>query len=584
MNRAPRRQEVAFGGLVALLLALHVALAAGQIPDHSPAADEPIHIAAGYRHWLTGESIDPTHPPLARLVMVLPLLAQRADPIVGDSTGAALERFLLDNRVPRGRMLGSTRVVAVGFSLALLVVAGLWSRRLWGRSGALLTVAALAFSPLLLADAPIAGNDVACALTVTLAVATFGRYLRDPSGRTLAVFALCFAVAQATKFSAILLVPICAALYVARRLLERAARAPAPASTSAPPSLGTGRLLRDMALVAAASALFVWGVYGFELASLGGDRELAIHPRAGAVRAAIAQLPTWLRDLPVPAYSFVKGFALQSFHAANQATWTGGYNHQFLFGDNSPDGWWYYFPLALAVKTPLPFFALVVWALATLRPRRSVRGAPAGPSAGGDGLRSFEIALLVVPALFWLGACMMLTINIGIRYLLPMFPFLAILVGALGPVVAGRPRSTALAAALLAWQAFGTVRAYPHVHAYFNELAGGPAGGWRYLNNSSIDWGQDLPALARYLEEHQIRSPYFDYFGGIDPAAWGIPHRRLPDPGAPLDPAARVLVVSQSRLTARGPHEPLYRHLRTRPPLARLGGTLFVYPVSPGPR
>lgn len=565
-----RWAQHAYPAGVGLLLALHVALAVGQIPGHSPAADEPIHIAAGYRLWLTGDSIDQTHPPLAKLALAVPLLAQGADPIVEPPTGEVLQRFLLENRLPRARLLGSTRAVAVLFSLALLVVSFVWSRRLWGREGALLTLAALALCPLLLADAPIAGNDVACALTFVLALATFSRYLRAPSGRTLALFALCFAAAQATKFSAILLVPICAALYLGQRFLDRRAAA---AAAAAPPTPPLGRALRDAAIVALASALFIWAVYGFEVASLAGDRELALHPRATAARAAITGVPAWLRELGIPAYSFFKGFALQSFHAANQSTWTGGYNHQFLFGDNSPDGWWYYFPLALAVKTPLAFFALLGWAAVVLR--RRPEGAP--PPAG-------ELVLLILPALLWLGTCMLLTINIGIRYLLPMIPLLAILIGALGPAIAGRRIPTAVAVALLAWQALGTARSYPHVHAHFNELAGATAGGWRYLNNSSIDWGQDLPALTRYLADNQIEAPYLDYFGGIDPHSWGLPYRPLPTDPVALAQLTGVLVVSQSRLTARGPHEPLYQTLRQRRPRAQLGGTLFVYDLTAATR
>src|SRR5688500_7570011 len=120
-------QRSVYPGLVGVLLALHVGLAVGQIPGHAPAADEPIHIAAGYRLWLTGHSLDQTHPPLAKLALTLPLLAMGADPMVGESTGEGLQRFLLGNRIPRERMLGSTRAVAVGFSLALVMVAFFWS-------------------------------------------------------------------------------------------------------------------------------------------------------------------------------------------------------------------------------------------------------------------------------------------------------------------------------------------------------------------------------------------------------------------------------------------------------------------------
>ena len=359
-----------------------------------------------------------------------------------------------------------------------------------------------------------------------------------------------------------MLVPICAALYLGQRFLDIGAR---PSRRERPrPPRPLGRALRDTAIVAPASALFIWAVYGFEVASLAGDRELALHPRAAAARAAIAELPAWLRELGVPAYSFFKGFALQSFHAANQSTWTGGYNHQFLFGANSPDGWWYYFPLALAVKAPLAFFALLGWAAVVLRRRPAGRPRP-----------PVELVLLILPALLWLGTCMLLTINIGIRYLLPMIPLLAILIGALGPAIAGRrlpppsPRAAGLAGPR--HRPVLPPRARPLQRAgrrHRRRLA---------LPQQLVDRLGPGPARPDPLpRRHHIEAPYLDYFGGIDPQSWGLRSRPLPT-ARPPPPLTGVLVVSQSRLTARGPHEALYRQLRTQAPIAKLGWTLFVY-------
>jgi hypothetical protein len=549
---------------VALLLLAHAWLLVGQIRIHSPASDEPIHIASGYRLWTTGESVDTTHPPLARYLLTAPLLALRPDPFRDDVSFVQPahkypQRFLLHNRISMATILTATRLVAVAIALALAMVCWAWSRRLWGAGGALLTLALVAFSPALLADGPIAGNDVAGVLACVLALMAFRRYLGAPGWRTLAVFGVAFASAQAAKYTSVLLIPICGALYTVKRVLERRGASPRTA-----PRLGTAA--RDAALVAVGSALMIWALYGFEMQSIAADPQLAANPAGAVVRKMLVKAPPWVGTMPIPAYSFLKGFALQAFHAGNQKVWTGGVNHQFLFGRNAPNGWWYYFPAAMAVKTPLPVFVLLGWfVVAAVRRRRAPR------TAAGD---RFDVWAVALPAAAWLVCCMAITINIGVRYVLLVYPLLFVLLGGLRLQGA---RALAAAVALVAWQAAGSVAAHPHAHAYFNEAAGGPRGGWRYLNNSSIDWGQDLAEAGRYLDRAGIHDPYFDCFGSIRPEDLGIAYRPIP-----VDPAAQanlhgVVVVSETNLMARGPYDDLYARLRAMKPEAQVGYTIFVY-------
>ena len=211
-----------------------------------------------------------------------------------------------------------------------------------------------------------------------------------------------------------------------------------------------GRALRDALLVAGVAAVSHLGSYGFEIASIGADRGAGTAPAGGRGAGRGRPAAGLAAGAAHPGLQFPQGLAVQMFHAANQATWTAGYNHQFLFGQNSPNGWWYYFPLAMAVKTPCPSWRW--WA----GPWSSLRK-PAIDPAGAPAVDLFDIILLVVPAVLWLAFCMLLTINIGIRYLLPMFPLLAILMGALGPQVVGRAGRWPPLLVLLLWQAAGTL-------------------------------------------------------------------------------------------------------------------------------
>lgn len=148
-----------------------------------------------------------------------------------------------------------------------------------------------------------------------------------------------------------------------------------------------------------------------------------------------------------------------------------------------------------------------------------------------------EIAFLLVLAVYWF-LSIQSSLNIGVRHLLPTFVFVYILVANELAVRYRRLRDHAQETELeglspaaingslwglrailvlaLGWQAFSVLRVHPSYLAYFNELGGGPDGGWRYIVDSNIDWGQDLKRLARYVDQRGIQEIYVDYFGGGD--------------------------------------------------------------------
>ena len=121
-------------------------------------------------------------------------------------------------------------------------------------------------------------------------------------------------------------------------------------------------------------------------------------------------------------------------------------------------------------------------------------------------------------------------LDLGLRQVLPVYPFLLILAG--GGVAAclrwRRPLGAALALAGIAWVATTSVRVSPDYLAYFNEPAGGPARGLRWLADSNLDWGQALRRLPEWLEQRGIREVNLCYFGTADPEAYGLNHVALP--------------------------------------------------------
>lgn len=263
-------------------------------------------------------------------------------------------------------------------------------------------------------------------------------------------------------------------------------------------------------------------------------------------------------------------FALQRTHQVEG-------HSAFLLGQTNVGGWWYYFPILFVVKTPLPLLLLCFAGFVLFLWRR--------PWAWDQGW----VWLLVGG---FAAASLISRVNIGYRYLLPLLPLLFVLLGALWRL-GGRRRRWVLGLCL-AWLAVESLWFHPDYLAYFNQIAGGPANGWRVAVDSNLDWGQDVGALAEY-ERAYLAEPYqVAWLGTVPLEVYGSqngrpmpiwPQRRenpLTDPFYPSAPAPGTYVLSATQLqgvylkdTAR------FAWFQDRAPTDRIGYSLFVYDVPP---
>ncbi|NTU63500.1 MAG: hypothetical protein HGB05_08865 [Chloroflexi bacterium] len=262
----------------------------------------------------------------------------------------------------------------------------------------------------------------------------------------------------------------------------------------------------------------------------------------------------------------------------------------YLLGETSTTGWWYYFPIALAVKTPLPMLLLFAAAVLCTFIQRAWR----------------TDAIFLLPSLLLFSSLLVNPNNLGYRYLLPILPLIIVYVSGLWPrtiahsLLRSFPLSlTRLALlVLLAWNVIGTLRIYPYYLTYFNEFAGGPDGGRYILSDSNIDWGQDMVGLKNYVERHDI-DPLrvkLSYFGIAHPTAYGLATQALPpvrtamhDQGAwwlktyyPLDPPPGKYAISVANLMGgiwidRG----AYAFFRDRRPDTTIGNSIYLYTIAP---
>jgi hypothetical protein len=243
----------------------------------------------------------------------------------------------------------------------------------------------------------------------------------------------------------------------------------------------------------------------------------------------------------------------------------------FLFGEISEQGWWYYHLAAMAVKTPIPLLALVLAAVLGGVHRRLPRNE--------------LIALALPPIVLIVMFCLIRGPNIGIRYILPVYPFLIVLAGgAVALAWKRRPLRVALVL-LLAWQVGGTLRIFPDYLAYFNEAVGGPSRGHKYLVDSNLDWGQDLKQLKSYIDAHDLGRIRLSYFGAADPKMYDIDYSPLPgfylgsDLGPPLSWSG-TFVVSATNLVGIYLDRDFFARLRERQPDAVIGHSLFIFELD----
>lgn len=541
--------------------------------------DEPSDLVSGYleltrgQYWLKPETL-----PLVKLVAAAPLLSLHVrTPPLDDDRFKLYDRTLYEFNDGH-TLLMVARAAVLPFSLGLGCLVFLWARRWFGRGAALFALFLYTFEPNLIAHSALITTDLAVAFLFFLTVYALFRLVEGISISRTALVAAAFALAVVTKLSMLVLVPLIGLLGLivsvsplAIPLTFRGGRAGT--------LTGRGQKLAAFALVllvaSVAAYLVIWATYRFDYnAAPAFARQLdcpALRPPATVGSASF----DWLRRrraFPEPyLYSF---FELLHISKSIPA---------FLLGEIRQGGWWYYFIVTLLVKTPVPLLILMGLALAVYATRwRRV------PLVG---------VFLVIPAAVYFGFISASGFNIGHRHLLPILPFLITLIGILIPWAADRGVWAKAGLAVLAlWYLVSSLAIFPHYLAYFNEVVGGPANGSRYLADSNLDWGQDLPELERHMERHGIDRVWLSYFGTANPDSHGVRYDRLPGSTflgrAPVRPDLLALerlpplrgFVAISVTNLRGVYLPCfglspryfeaYRDVR---PIAKIGYSIYLY-------
>jgi hypothetical protein len=248
----------------------------------------------------------------------------------------------------------------------------------------------------------------------------------------------------------------------------------------------------------------------------------------------------------------------------------------FLKGEISHSGWWYYYLFAFLIKVPIP---MLIFLLARSFLFKIIKG-----------LKWTDTVFLLLPVLAFFGVFSFLkTVNIGLRYILPAFPFLMVWVGGLAALNIYRKVYKRICLFLvttgLLWYGFSSFSIYPHYLAYFNEIIGGPENGYKYLVDSNLDWGQDLKGVRDYMVKNGIREIKLSYFGTADPILYRINYRAFPGDiildenrlSAEISKGEIVGISATNLYPVHANLEKVAEYFRNKKPLAVIGHSIFLY-------
>ena len=604
--------------MAVLLLTIVTVLAVTSMWGDTANYDERIHLPAGYS-YLTQQDmrLNPEHPPLIKDLAALPLLfikinfpykspgwntllmsdinrtpAWQTDVTFGNDllyySGNDAQKMMRYGRIP---------IILIGILLGFYVFR--FCRELWGETAGLIALALYSFSPTVLAHTRLVTTDVAAAAAFFISFYYLHKWLKVSTQRNLWIFGIVFGLAFLTKFSTFLLIPILGFITLAWILVQNQKK-----------WFWFGKYIGGFIFALIIAFLIVGAVYAFHIWNYPSQKQIIdtsfILSTFGF--KPLANFNVWLSSQP---YLRAFGHYLLGFLMVLQRS-EGG-NTTYYLGETGAAGSWTYFPVVYAVKEPLTHIILSLFAVFIVL-RKCVshcrnRAIKHWISDFVDLARNnfAETGMLFV-VLVYFAFSINSNLNIGVRHILPTIPFIyaltarQIAIWIKGNIIERIPnylgfwqifglywkriKRSALIVLLFMWAIFTVLFVYPSFLAYFNEIAGGPDKGHRFVVDSNLDWGQDILRLAQFIEKNNIKEIKMDYFSGA-PAEYYIKtakieryNREVPQTGWLAVSATILQGACKSDKVPCSYNERAYTWLDSYKPVAKIGYSIFVYDIK----
>lgn len=588
--------------------------------------DETAHIVAGYNYVHNLDyRFNPEHPPLIKMMAGLPLTFQGLNFSTDKGYWSGLNEqwwagneFIYKSGNDADEVIFWARLGPILVTLLLILMTYVFALEVVGRWWALLPAFLTGFSPIILAHGHYVTTDTGAAFGVMLFLYYFSRYAMEQNQKNLIYAGLAFGVAQAIKFSSVLLIPqflfllaLLCALDISRdwSILSTSLRLKKIRQYSYRYFVSAFGIMA-IGYIFVVYPLYLYSTWNYPAVKQAADTGLILQnfsfrPAADAV--------IWMSGNPVlrPFGEYALGVLMVFQRQA-------GGNGAYFLGTLSSHGWRYYFPLTYLMKESLPalFLLLIAAGLGIWRLIMAFRGSFSDVSrrfAGYINIQFIDFAMLTFVIIYWTSSILS-PLNIGVRHILPTIPFFYILAaGAIKKWFAARPVSLALTpmdnlmntahsifniwikssvvSFAVIWLILETATASPFFLSYFNEFSGGRFNGFYYITDSNFDWGQDMKRLKEWADANLPASDKIavDYFGGGD-TQYYLGDRFIPwwsSKGNPKDEGIHWLAVSVN--TLQGAKADLAPDFQRNPtdeyiwldnpyqPFDRAGTAIFIY-------
>ncbi len=206
----------------------------------------------------------------------------------------------------------------------------------------------------------------------------------------------------------------------------------------------------------------------------------------------------------------------------------------YLNGELSRAGWYLLLPRTAPVMPKLPLGLLVAVLLACVT---------------GVWKRGPRMAFLLVPPLVFFALASYSRVNLGVRVVLPVLPFLYIFAAGLAGGACCRMAGRVVLGVCIVWGAISAARATQTRSPTLMKPPAGCAARPGSSPTPTLIGEQGLPQLKSYLDANGIDVVYLSYFGTDRPEAYGIRFQALPTYGRVGEPAGEIIPANTPRRT-----------------------------------
>jgi 4-amino-4-deoxy-L-arabinose transferase-like glycosyltransferase len=590
--------------------------------QESTTMDEQAHIPSGYTYVKYHDMrLNPEHPPMLKDLAGLPLLFfDLKFPTESKEWQSGINEqwtlgnmFIHQNNADSVTFWSRFPIILIALLLGFFIFR--WTRELAGTVAGVFALALYAFDPNILGHNHYVTTDIGIAAFIFIAFYYFIKFVKKPTWKNTILAGIFLGLAELAKFSAVLLFPFFALVIIIYAIFKKK-------PDFEDKKVWKYRLAKfweyvwKYTIAVIICFVLIFGLYLIntwnEPASKIQDVANTVFGNQGSGKLAKA-IVIGMSNIPI-----LKGLSeyfLGVFMVFVRVT---GGNTYYFFGHVSNQATAWYFPAVFFLKETLPFLVLMMLTsfYTLFQIAVNIKG-----KTGNLIKRLWEIKVhylqTAVVQYSMLGFILLYAylsitgnLNIGFRHLFPILPFAYVLVAKktfefLRNIKTDHTRKTLalILAVFLIWIAVEPIIFFPSYISYYNEAAGGPQNGYKYVTDSNTDWGQDLKRLRNWVDDYNScalsKSPEacvnykypikfnepidkirIDYFGGSNPIYYFgeryVPWHANNDP-QPGWYALSATFLQESTYKQKNPGDKSYAWLSNYKPTARIGDSIFVY-------